>query len=84
MFPQYKETCEVPIDDPKIWGENIKYFTKKAIRNILNANIDVHSRILVTEFPGYGITCIENFQSHRANMTFSDKSRYDRIFRNHT
>ena len=45
----------------------------------MHANIDVHSRILVSEFPGYGIKCIEEIQSHCANMNFSDKSTHDRI-----
>ena len=44
----------------------------------MHANIDVHSRRLIVEFPEYGIKCIEKLQSHCANMTFSDKSRYDR------
>ena len=44
------------------------------------ANIDVKSRRLISEFPGYGIKCIEQLQSHFENMTFADKSRYDRIF----
>ena len=64
----------------KIWGYNIKEFAQKAIRNILPANIDVHRRILIAEFPGYGIKFIDNLQSNCANMTFSDKSRYDIIF----
>ena len=46
----------------------------------MHAHIDVHSRIFITEFPGDGIKCIEKLQSHCANMTFSDKSRYDRVF----
>ena len=46
----------------------------------MHANIDVHSIILISEFPGYGIKCIRKFQSNFANMTFSDKSIYDRIF----
>ena len=79
IFLQYTETCEVPLDDPKIGGEDIKGFAKKAIRNIFHANIDVHSRRLIAEFPPYGIKCIGKLQSHCANMTFSDKSRYDRI-----
>ena len=53
---------------------------KKAIRNILHTNIDVHSIILIAEFPMDGIKCNEKFQSHCANITFSDKSRYDRNF----
>ena len=40
----------------------------------------VHSRRLIAELPKYGINCIEKLQSHCANMTFSDKSRYDRTF----
>ena len=43
-------------------------------------NIDVHSRRLIAEFPRDGIKCIEKLQSHCANMTFADKSRYDRTF----
>ena len=51
-----------------------------AIRNLLHANSDVHSRILIAEFPKDGIECLEKLQSHCANMTFADKSRYDRTF----
>ena len=48
-------------------------YTKKSIRNLLHANIDVHSRILIAEFPMDGIKCIEILQSHCANMTFLTK-----------
>ena len=51
-----------------------------AIRNLLRANSCVHSRRLIAEFPDYGIICIQKLQSHCANMTFADKSRYDRTF----
>ena len=44
------------------------------------ANIDIHSRKLIDEFPNDGIKCIEKLQSHCANMTFSDKIRYHRNF----
>ena len=80
IFSQYTENCEVLLDYPKIGGEDIEYFEKRAIRNILHANIDVHSRRLIAEFPVDGIKCIEKLQSHCANMTFSDKSIYDRVF----
>ena len=46
----------------------------------MRANIDVHSRILIAEFPKDGIKCIEKLQSHFSNITFADKSRYDRTF----
>ena len=46
----------------------------------MHGNIDVHSRRLIAESLGDGIKCIENFQSHCANMIFADKSRYDRNF----
>ena len=81
IFSQYKETCEVLLDYPKIGGYDIiEYYAKKAIRNILHANIYVHSRRLIAEFPKDGIKCIEKLQSHSANMTFADKIRYDRTF----
>ena len=73
IFSQYKETCEVILDYTKIGGGNIKEFAKKAIRNILHANIDVHSRRLIAEFPVDGIKFIEKLQSHCSNMTFSYK-----------
>ena len=67
--------------DAKIRGDDIiEDFAKKAIRNLLHANIDLHSRILIAEFPRDGIKCIEKLQAHCANMTFADKSRYDRTF----
>ena len=55
IFSQYKETCEVLLDYPKIGGEDIKYFVDKTIRNLLHANIDVHSRRLISELPGNGV-----------------------------
>ena len=48
IFSQYRETCEVILDDPKIGGEDvIEYYAKKAIRKLLHANIDVHIRRLI-------------------------------------
>ena len=79
-FSQYTETCKVITEYPKIGGGDIEDYAKKAIRNLLHAKIDVHSRILITEFPTDGIKCIEKLQSHCANMTFADKIRYDRTF----
>ena len=59
IFSQYKETCEVLLDYPKIGGENVKEFAKNAIRNFLHANIDVHRRRLIAEFPVDAIKRIE-------------------------
>ena len=48
IFSQYTETCEVLLDYPKIGGDDIiEDYAKKAIRNLLHANIDVHSRRLI-------------------------------------
>ena len=80
IFSKYTETCEVIIYDPKIGGDDIEYDAKKAIRNILYANIDVHSRRLIAEFPMDGIKRIGKLQLHCADMTFSDRIRYDRTF----
>ena len=49
------------------------------MRNKLHANIDVHSRRLISEFPRDGVKCLSKIQSHFANMTFSDKIIYDRL-----
>ena len=60
IFSQYRETCEVLLDNPKIGGDDvIEDYAKKSIRNLLHTNIDVHSRILIADFPKYGIKCIE-------------------------
>ena len=68
-------------DYPKIGGDDIiEDFEKKAIRNLLHANIDIYSRRLIAEFPRDGMKCIKKLQSHCANMTFADKSRCDRTF----
>ena len=63
IFSQYTETCEVLLDYPKIGVDDIiEDFAKKAIRNLLHATIDVHSRRLIADFPKDGIKCIENLQ----------------------
>ena len=81
IFSQYRETCEVLLDYPKIGRDDvIENYVEKAIRNLLHANIDVHSRRLIAEFPKNGIKCIEKLRSHCANINFADKSRYDRTF----
>ena len=70
ILSQYRETFEVLLDYPKIGGDDvIEDYSKKAIINLLHANIDVHSRRLISEFPKDGIKCIEILQSHCENMT---------------
>ena len=82
ILSQYKENYEVLLYDPKIGGDDIiEDYTKKSIRNLLHANIDVHSRRFISELPKDGINCIEKLLSHCANMTFAGKSRYDRTFK---
>ena len=46
----------------------------------MSENIDDHSRRLIAEFPVNGVKCISKLQSHCANTTISNKSRYDRLF----
>ena len=59
IFSQYRETCQVLLDYPKIGGDDvIEDYTKNAIRNFLLTNIDVHSRILIAEFPKDGVKCM--------------------------
>ena len=48
IFSQYRETWEVLLYYLKIGGYDvIEDYAKKAIRNLLHANIDLHSRILI-------------------------------------
>ena len=79
IFSQYKETCEVLLDYPKIGGEDIKDFVKKVIRNLLHVNIDVYIRMLIAELPGDEVKYISKLQSHFANIFF-DKIRYEKHF----
>ena len=47
IFSQYTETCELMIYYPKIGGDDIEDYEKKAMRIILHANIDLHSRSFI-------------------------------------
>ena len=46
----------------------------------MNANIDVHTRRLNAELPGYGVKLISKLQSQCANINVSDTNRYGRSF----
>ena len=80
IFSHYTESFEILLDYLKIGEENIKEFAKKAIRNILHANIDVQNRRLFDVLPENEIKCIGKLRSRRANMTSAGKTRYDRAF----
>ena len=62
IFSQYTETYEVLLDYPKIGGDDIEDYAKKSIRDLLHANIYVHSRRFIVEFPKDGIKCIEKLR----------------------
>ena len=59
IFSQYRETCESLLDYPKIGGDDVKDYAKQAIRNLLHANSDIHTRRLISEFLKDGIKRIE-------------------------
>ena len=65
IFSQYKKTCKVLLYYSTIEGDDIKYYVKKEIRNLLHANIYDHSRNLISELPGDGAFFFQNF-SHIA------------------
>ena len=73
IFSRYKENCEVLLYYKTIGGEDIKDYVRKEIMNLLHANIDVHSRRLISKLPVYGVKCTSKLQSNCANMTFSEK-----------
>ena len=80
VFSQYRETYKILRDYPKMGEGDVKYYAKHAIKKLLHANICVHRRRLIAEFPEDGIKCMEKLQSHCAKINFADKSRYDRTF----
>ena len=62
IFSQYRETFEVLLDYPKVGGDDvIEDYVKKAIRNLLHANIDVHSKIFIAEFPNMESNALRNY-----------------------
>ena len=80
IYSQYKETCEVIHYHTTIRGGDIEDYVNKATRNLLHENIYVHSRRLIAKITGDGVKRISKLQSHFADMPFSDKNIYDRIF----
>ena len=80
IFPQYKGNFEFLPYYPTIGGKYIRDYVNKAIRNLLNANIDVHSRRIISEFPVDGVKFISKVQYYFADMTFADKSRHPGLF----
>ena len=46
----------------------------------MHVYIDEYSQRLIDECSGDGVKDISRFQSQCANMTFSDQSRYNRMF----
>ena len=60
IFSQYRETCEALLDYPKTGGYDADDYAKQAIRNLLHANSDIHSRRLIAEFPKDGINLLKN------------------------
>ena len=79
-FHSIRKNCEVLLYYPTIVWEDIKDYVKKAIGDLLHTNIDVRSRRLISEFPVDGVKCISKHQYNCANMTFSEKSIYERFF----
>ena len=68
------------MDYPSIRGKDFLYYAKKATWDLLHGYVDAHSQRLIDEYPGDGVQVITIFQFQCANMTFSDKSRYNILF----
>ena len=63
IFSQYRETCEVLLDYQKIGRDDvIEDYSKYIYQKPFATNIDVHGRRLISEFPKYGIKCIEKLK----------------------
>ena len=69
------------MDYTYIRGEYLPYYSKRATWNLLHAYIDAHSQRLIDEYPWDGVQAISRLQSQYANVTFSGKVRYNRLFK---
>ena len=77
---QSKDTCMIIMDCLSIRGGYIPYCYKQSIWCILYAFMDAHIQRLIDEYPGGGLQYITILKSQCANINFSDKSRYNRLF----
>ena len=56
-----------------IRGEDFPDYAKKSTWSLLNAYLDAHRKILIDEYPGYGVHAITILKYQCANMTISEK-----------
>ena len=65
---------------PSIIREYFPDYAKKFAWNRLYAYINAQNQILIDEYTGDGVQAITILKSQCANMNFSDKIRYNRLF----
>ena len=80
VLSQFKQTLMLLMDYPSLRGENFPNYNKQSNLNLLHVYIDARIQRLIYEYPGYGLQAITRLQSQFSNMTFSDKSRLNRMF----
>ena len=68
------------MDYPYTIGEYFPDDAKEATCNLLHAYIYAHSKILIDEYPGYGVQYIKILKYQWENTTFYDQRRYNRLF----
>ena len=64
---------------PYIIEEGFPYYYKQVTWNLFHLFIYVHSQRLINEYPGYVVQDITTLQYQCANMTFSNRIRYNRL-----
>ena len=65
---------------PSIRGEDFPDYAKKATQNLVHAYIYAYIQRLLDKYPGDGVQAITILKFQCANMRFSDKSRYNKLF----
>ena len=68
------------MDYSSIKGKDLPDYAKRVKWNVWNAYIDAHSQRLIEECPVNIVQPISRLQSQCENMTFSDQSRFNRLF----
>ena len=59
------------VNYPSIRGEYLPDYSKKFTWNLLHAYINVHSQILIDEYPVDGVQSTSRLKPQYANMNFS-------------
>ena len=80
ILPKFEKTYMLLMYYLSIRGKDLPDYSKNSTWNLLHLYIDLHCQNIIDEYPGYGVQAISIFKYQCADMTFYDKSIYNRTF----